>query len=447
MVRSIRGRITLGSLAIAAVVLVALAAVLLGQLRQVAAASVAAMARHDVQTYAADLKNQPGEQPDRPEVGTQVLVVSPQGDAVVDTLPPGLAPAVRRAGAGTTRLQRAGTSYAVSGETVRTGGGAWFVWAVRDTRAAEAATQEFGRVLLLAAPVILLLVGIGSWLLVGAALRPVRRLRAAAEGIRRSGRPGRLPEGGGADELAELTATLNRFLEAQQEALERERRMVADASHELRTPLAVLTTQLELAQRHSGDAEALGAAVTRAQANVGALSRLATQLLELSVLESDGARAEHAPVGELVSELMDAVDRARSMAPEEVRVEFELSGDLDEAATAPLSAIAFGRIADNLATNALHATSAGSVELELRQEATRLVLTVADTGRGLPPEFVEHAFDRFTRSEHSRAAGVPGSGIGLALVRALVDAAGGRVALRNRPHGGAIAEVVLPLGT
>jgi signal transduction histidine kinase len=305
--------------------------------------------------------------------------------------------------------------------------------------------QAFGGVLLVAAPIVLLLVAIGSWLLVGAALRPVRRLQAAAERIRRSGRPGRLPEGGGADELAHLTSTLNRFLTAQQQGLERERRMVADASHELRTPLAVLTTELELAQRHAGDAAVLEAAVVRAQGNVGALSRLATQLLELSALDAEETLPDRATVGDLVSELMAAVDRARSLAPEAVHVEFDLPDELEEGAEAPIAASAFGRVVDNLAGNALNATSAGSVELVLRQETGRLVLTVTDTGRGVPPEFLPHAFDRFARSAASRADGTPGSGIGLALVRALVEAAGGEVSLVNRLGGGAVATVVLPV--
>lgn len=445
MLRSIRARITVGSTAIAALVLLALAILLGEQLRHVAGASVATMASEDLQAYVADLRHHPGEAPDPPDTGVQVLVRSPTASTPIDTLRPGLTPLVEEIGTGTHRLHQGGVSYVVVGRAVQNSTGVWRLWSVRDTRSADLAVLAFGRVVLLAIPAILVLVALGSWLLVNAALRPVHRLRTAAERIRGSGRPGRLPESSAGDELAELTVTLNRFLEGQEAVLERERRMVTDASHELRTPLAVLTARLDLARRHSGDAAALEAAVASAQQDVAGLARLATQLLELSAVESHTARRDSASLGELVSELMDAVDRARAIAPAGVRVDFEVPATADERAAVPISVLGFGRIVDNLATNAVHATQRGSVDLVLDQTGAQLVLAVTDTGGGFPPDFLPHAFDRFARSERSRADGSTGSGLGLALVQALVTFAGGSVELRNRSEGGAEARVILPL--
>ena len=445
MFRSIRSRITAGSTVIAALVLVALAVLLGEQVRHVAAAAVADLAKGDLQAYVADLTKHSGEAPDPPGSGVRILVLSPRGDVALNTLPAGLTALVEHVGEGESRVDRAGTSYVVFGRTVTNSQGTWRLWSLRDTAAADLALRRFGGVVMLALPVILVLVAIGSWLLVSLALRPVGRLRAAADRIRSSGRPGRLPDGGGRDELAALTATLNRFLEQQQEVVERERRMVADASHELRTPLAVLTTRLELARRHAGDAAALESAVIDAQEEVAGLSRLATQLLELSAVDVDAGRPEVTPVGAVISELMAAVDRARALAPGTVRVDFELGGGLDETALVAISTLGFARVVDNLTTNALHATRAGSVELLLDAAPGRLVLTVSDTGTGFAPDFLPRAFERFTRSERSRADGTAGSGIGLTLVRALVLNAGGEVTLANRPGGGAEAVVVLPL--
>jgi signal transduction histidine kinase len=222
--------------------------------------------------------------------------------------------------------------------------------------------------------------------------------------------------------------------------------MVADASHELRTPLAVLTTRLDLAERHVGDADALAEAVRQARSDVAALSRLTTQLLELSQLGSAAVGAQHATVGALISETMVAVDRARALAGDEVHVDFEIGGAMDESARARLDPMAFGRIVDNLTTNALRATARGSVQVRLQQERDRLVLTVSDTGTGVPAEFLPRAFDRFTRADERRASGAEGSGLGLALVDALAHAGGGTVTLANRAHaGGAVATVTLPL--
>jgi len=445
VLRSIRGRLTIGSTLIAAVVLVALAVVLGEQLRHVAGTAVTAMAEDDLQSYIADLRNQPGEEPDQPQAGMHILAVSPQSQVVIDTLPPGMTALVEHAGLGSSRLRAGGVSYVATGRTVTTGRGTWRLWAVRPTSSEDLALRTFGGVVLLAIPVILLLVALGSWVLVRVALRPVDRLRIAAEHIRNSGRPGRLPEGGGRDELAELTTTLNGFLAVQQEAVERERRMVADASHELRTPLAVLTAQLEVARRHAGDAAALEAAVVSAQADVAGLTRLATQLLELSAADAIPSSTETATTGALVLELMKAVDRARALADADVQVDFRLSSTLEEDALVPISAVGFARIVDNLATNAVKATRRGTVELLLEQAADRLVLTVADTGHGFPADFLPRAFDRFARSEQSRADGTSGSGIGLTLVRALVRSAGGEVTLANRREGGAEAVVRLPI--
>ena len=447
MIHSIQGRIVLGSVAIAAAVLVLLGLVVGEQLRHIAGAAVVTAAQEELRPFAADLRNQPDEDPDLPGPGVLLLVISPEGKAVVDTMPSGVKATLRSRGPGVTLIDAAGGSYVAVGEVVTNPRGRWQLWALRSSEAATLTLQGFARLLLVVVPVVLALVSLGSWLLVRAALRPVARLRTAADAIRRSGIEGRLPEGRGRDELAALAATLNRFLETQHEGVERERRMVADASHELRTPLAVLTMQLELGRNQVGDAAALEETVQAAQMQVRSISRLTTQLLELSQLDSDttASSRDGDPLGSLISEAMAAVDRARTIAPSGVQVEFELEGTLREDARTPLTATAFGRITDNLASNALRATTDGVVEIRIATSADRLVLTVEDTGSGIPAEFIAHAFERFARSETSRAAGVEGSGLGLALVRALVDDAGGRVTLANRDRGGVTATVEIPL--
>jgi two-component system, OmpR family, sensor kinase len=450
MLHSIQGRIVLGSIAIAVIVLAVLGVVVGEQLRHVAGASIANQTREQLQSYVADLRNQPDEQPDEPSAGEWILVLSPSGEAAVDTLPAGIRDAVVKGGVGVARTQAGGVGYVTVGETVTNALGRWRLWAVRDSVEADATVRGVARVLILVVPVLLLLVALGSWLLVRIALRPVRRLRTAADRIGTSGGSGRLPDPQGRDEIAALSATLNRFLEAQQHGVERERRMIADASHELRTPLAVLTAQLEIAHRQFGDAAALERTVLAVESDVGALARLATQLLELSRLDSGpgGHGRDEVPLRALVTELMNGVDRARSLAPEGVLVDFAVDAGLDEDARVPLSAIAFGRIVDNLVMNAVHATRAGAVEVRLAPGAGRLVMSVTDTGTGVAPEFLPRAFERFARSDESRATQVQGSGLGLALVGALVAAVGGDVVLANRPDGGgAVATVSVPLSS
>jgi len=220
--------------------------------------------------------------------------------------------------------------------------------------------------------------------------------------------------------------------------------MVSDAAHELRTPLAALTTQLELAHGDAGDADALATHLRGAEASVERLSSLATNLLELNRLEADAGHVGQAHTSELVTELMGGIDRARMLAlPRSTQIGFELEvgdGELGYG----MDPQAFGRVADNLLANAVAAVGAGgSVDAELSQDAAGITLAIVDDGPGMPESFLAQAFERFSRPDRGRTTAAGGSGLGLALVHALVTAAGGTVALRNR-HPGFEVVVRLP---
>lgn len=149
---------------------------------------------------------------------------------------------------------------------------------------------------------------------------------------------------------------------------------------------------------------------------------------------------------ELVTELMDGVDRARALGGVEDR-------DIDFAAEVPdpdvqcaLSTAAFSRVLDNLVANAVAAGGPGGVvRVVLGQEARHgLVLRVTDDGPGVPVDFLPRAFDRFTRADEARRSRLGGSGLGLALVRAVAERAGGTASLDNGEDGGAVAVVRVP---
>jgi signal transduction histidine kinase len=256
---------------------------------------------------------------------------------------------------------------------------------------------------------------------------------------------GELPVGPATDELSDLAETLNAFIARMRDTADRERQMVSAASHEIRTPLAVVITQLELAHRHFGDADALEKEIRAAEGSLARLSRLATNLLELSRLDAAPPVAARATASELETELMDSVDRLRTITGG-AGPEIELDTAIERAdAPYPLSVSAFSRILDNLGANAIAATpSAGRITLLLEQHDSTLELRVEDTGHGMPEEFVPHAFERFSRPDEARTSRDGGSGLGLALVAALVDTADGSVTLVNRRPSGVRVTVVLP---
>ncbi|MCU1416708.1 MAG: Two-component sensor histidine kinase [Schumannella sp.] len=435
---SIRTRITLGSVLVAAVLLAGALVLARAEVTAVLADSDVALAAGDLAGFESDITAQPGTEVDDPGTGVLVYVRDPGGAVQVDTLPRDVRrmidhhPAVDDEFRMTDDESR---GFVVVGRTVETTQGVWMLWAARSTSASELAIGGLDRVFVIIGVVLLAGFGLASWLLTTLALRPVSRMRRRAESLG-TAMDGDLPVGQADDELSALATTLNALLGRVRSTALREKQMVSDAAHELRTPLASLRTQLELARDDAGDAGALARHLISAESSVERLASLAGHLLELSRLEAaEGTAPLSCETAELVGELMRAVDRARMVGlATSTEVGFELSRT-DDARRYRVDPQGFGRIADNLLTNALAASAGGSVEARLAQTATGIELTVADDGPGMPEDFIPRAFERFSRADVARGSQSGGSGLGLALVHALATAAGGTVQLRNTAPG------------
>jgi len=249
--------------------------------------------------------------------------------------------------------------------------------------------------------------------LVARALVPLRRLSAGAARIEASGDPTqRLPESGEdgrRDEVQDLAHALNGMLIALESTRERERRLLADASHELRTPLTALMGNVDHLARHGADPEL----IDDLRDDAARLRRLVDDLL---TLEREGAGAvpsELVALEDVVRDAADADPRVRAV----VDLPLVVTGDED----------ALRRAVGNLVENALiHGPSGGAVTVRLsRDEQGRALVAVTDEGPGIPAEEREAAFERFSRG--AGAAGRPGAGLGLALVRATSRRHGGEV--------------------
>ena len=240
--------------------------------------------------------------------------------------------------------------------------------------------------------------------LMGQALRPLRRLAGAAAEIERTGDARRrLPEPAAQDEVGELATTLNEMLASLERARDVERRFLADASHELRTPLTALLGNVDYLERHGPDQEVFDEVV----ADAGRLARLANDLLALSREEAGERPTETVRLDELAREASGGRVRATADGPVLVQ------GDR----------AALERALANLIRNAeLYGPTGGGIEVAAAQENGLARLSVADEGRGLAQADAERAFGRFWRGEGSE----PGSGLGLAIVRATAERHGGR---------------------
>ena len=295
--------------------------------------------------------------------------------------------------------------------------------------------------LLIAGPVAIALASLAGWVVAGAALRPVERLRVEAEAISGSETGRRLAVPPAGDELTRLAESLNRMLGRLDEAVERERRFVGDASHELRTPLANLKAELELALRHSRTEDEHVAALRSAADETDRLISLAEDLLVLARAHGGRLpiRRERTDLSGLVRDTVDHFNARAAAAgiPLQPGVEDDLLADVDPARIRQ----ALGNLIDNALR---HAGSGGTVRIAVRRDGADIVLEVADTGRGFDPSFVARAFEPLSRADAARSRAHGGSGLGLAIVRAVAEAHGGSVRAENPAQGGASVVLRLP---
>lgn len=296
----------------------------------------------------------------------------------------------------------------------------------------KAAARLAGGLVVGGAGALAIMIFIG-WLVAGASLRPVERMRKEAADFS-ADKPGgrlRVPQTG--DELARLGETLNDMLSRLEETIERERRFVDDASHELRTPLGILRTEIELALRKARTPEELQAALRSAAEESERLNSLADDLLVLA--RSDRGRLpvrrEDTDVFELIRGLANSFEAAAEMKD----VDIVLRGSATSAAVDPDR---LRQALSNLIENSLrHSPTGSSLEVKVWSDASGLSLEVADQGPGFRAEFLQHAFDAFARSDGARTRRDGGVGLGLAIVLAIAEAHGGSASATNRPTGGA----------
>ena len=246
---------------------------------------------------------------------------------------------------------------------------------------------------------------------------------------------------GGPPELRSLAHAFNRMADRLGDADEQRRRFLADVSHELRTPLAVLQSGLEaqLDGIHARDDQHVASLLEETRR----LGHLVDDLHTLALADAGKLVLHREPVD--VPTLVDeAVEGHRPLA-ERTGVELRIAGTgTEQSAALPpldLDPSRIRQVLDNLLANAVrHTPPGGEVTVAVSLDGTRGVqVTVADAGPGFPPDQLAHVFERFTRSVDSR-----GSGLGLSIVRDLVEAHGGRITAANRPEGGAAVTFTLP---
>ncbi|MGH3641592.1 MAG: HAMP domain-containing sensor histidine kinase [Mycobacterium sp.] len=323
----------------------------------------------------------------------------------------------------------------ISGQTVGGAGGSYTVLVGAGSEAVESTVKTVLVLLAGAAPIVTAVSAIVTYLLVARSLRSVDAIRTRVADISTSDLAERVPVPASHDEISALAVTMNEMLARIEAGHDAQRRFVGDASHELRSPVAAILSALDVAAAHPDLLnQELADSTLRPEAR--RMESLVEDLLLLARADERGLTLRRRDV--------DLDDVASN---EIVRLLRETTSTID-ADLAPTRLVGdpggLSRVVRNLLENAArHATS--RVELRVGSQAGYAILTVGDDGPGIPEADRIRVFDRFVRLDADRARSGGGTGLGLAIVSEVVAAHGGSVTIGDRPGGGALVRVQLPL--
>jgi two-component system, OmpR family, sensor kinase len=283
---------------------------------------------------------------------------------------------------------------------------------------------------------VLLLASVIAFLAAGRVLAPLRELRDATRSITATDLTQRIDVDSD-DEIAELSRTFNEMLDRLDDAFTSQREFIRDAGHELRTPITVIRGHLELLAAGQEDPAERAETIAVVTDELDRMSRFVADLMLLARAERpDFLEYETVDVDELTRELLA---KAQSLATREWTLEETGRGRIVADRQRLTQAVM------NLADNAAHHTDEGGpIAIGTSVNAREARLWVRDSGPGIDPAEREEIFERLARGRRARGS-YEGAGLGLAIVRAIAEAHGGRIELRSEPGAGAEFELVVPV--
>ncbi|NLE52794.1 MAG: HAMP domain-containing protein, partial [Chloroflexi bacterium] len=312
-----------------------------------------------------------------------------------------------------------------------------YIQAAASLRTVDAAIDRLIKIMLIGGTITLLISLLVGDYLARRALRPIDAIAQAAKQITAADDLSRrIPYTGPPDELGQLTHIFNNTLERLERLFNVQRRFVADVSHEMRTPLTTILGNVDLMRRMGPDEQAMTAIAGEARR----MSRLVEDLLLLAKADAGRLPLEQAHV-ELDTLVLD-VFRQGQMLSKTITVELghvepaRVMGDPDR----------LKQLLLNLVSNGIKYTqSGGTVTLGLHRDNTHALLTVTDTGIGIPPEDLPHVFDRFYRVDKARSRAQGGTGLGLSIAKWIAEVHGGEITVTSAVDTGSTFTVRLPL--
>lgn len=327
-------------------------------------------------------------------------------------------------------------------QTVTTSRGEWRLGMLGTTDATlviglnyDSARRELNGIrslFLLACPAALLVVGLGGWIIAGRALRPLGTIADTAERVTARGLDQRIPEAAQSPEANRVIQVFNRMMDRLEASFRQATRFSADASHELKTPLAIMQGELENALHAAGPGSSEQQLFTNLLEETQRLKMITRSLLLLAQADAGQLKLSPEPVN-LSAELASMVDDARVLAAgSDLHFAVRIPADVKvEADRNLLHTALFNLITNAIKYNERH----GKVAIELSASEEKTVLTIANSGPGIPESDQAKVFERFFRTRGTDAQRVDGIGLGLSLAREIIRAHGGDLRLQESRPG------------
>jgi heavy metal sensor kinase len=289
---------------------------------------------------------------------------------------------------------------------------------------------------------VLLISTFGGFILARVSLKPIDDLATSAREITASNLSNRLPEPKTNDEVARLTYTLNEMIARLEGSFNQIKQFTADVSHELRTPLAILTGELEVALRSDKSPEEYQTLLISALEEVGRLSKVVRTLLDLSRAETGQVSIDHQTVN--LSTMLDDLSEDAMILAEERSI--SVGSMIEPNIVIDGDSVRLHQALLNIVDNAIKYTpEGGDILMRLVKEGDRAILRVSDTGVGIAPEHLPHIFDRFYRADQARSQDIQGNGLGLSIVKWIIEAHEGTIRAESTQDKGTMITIVLPI--
>lgn len=291
-------------------------------------------------------------------------------------------------------------------------------------------------------PAVFVVHGVTAWAIARETLRPLEQITAAAARINPLDQGSRLPVFGTDDEFDRLSMTLNASFARMHSSFQRMSDFLRNLSHEVRQPLTVMRAEAEQALRQSEPSHGYREMLSSQLQHVELLARTVSDLMEMAQSENDQIKL-HRQTEDLAELVQATIDGMRIKASEH---NIHISGTVQQNVLGQFDAGQIWRLLLNLLENAIkYNRPDGRVDVSLTSHSGMAIISVTDSGQGIPAEEQTRIFERGYRTQSARKSTVPGTGLGLHFARAIVEAHGGTIELSSVPGQGTCFRVALPL--